>query len=165
MTTIKNYKPDAAAVMGIAVSLHEAAKKAKGNISEAYNGADQFMRECMRVGEFFETWADQWVDFDQMDDVWPYMLEDKFGQAVIEQFGSVLFLTSFDDVAARAVARELGLKLRQEPARPAETALTGAIKHAIHALNQLPNRPINGAFKNTYALITHLEATLKAATP
>jgi hypothetical protein len=71
-----HYEPDPAAVFAAAFSLWEACQACANrdaglNLSECYNGMDQFMREVMRVGNFFESWSCGHVDFDQPPDVWP----------------------------------------------------------------------------------------------
>lgn len=114
--------PDPAAVYGIAHSLETFAhKQMAGEISEAYQGADQFMREIMKVGEQFETWACAHVDFTALDDVWPYLLQDKFAaalEAVAAQDDrtviGVLHLDNLNPSHWPLIAKELGLKLNAE---------------------------------------------------
>ena len=84
-----NEFPDPAAVFACAKSLHDAclerAKVEPGlDLSEAYHGMDGFMREVMRVGDEFEKWACRHVAFHELDDVWPYLLEERFGGASLE---------------------------------------------------------------------------------
>jgi hypothetical protein len=81
-------RPDPAAIFACALSLwkacNEYAATQKGfNLSECFNGIDQFMREAMRIAARFEDWACRHVNFDELDDVWPYLLEDKFGGACL----------------------------------------------------------------------------------
>lgn len=81
--------PDPAAVFACAKSLHDAclarAESEPGlDLSEAYQGMDTFMREVMRVGKAFEDWACHHVAFDDLTDVWPYLLEDRFGEVCLE---------------------------------------------------------------------------------
>lgn len=38
----------------------------------------------MPVPEMFEDWACRNVAFQELDDVWPYLLEDRFGAACLE---------------------------------------------------------------------------------
>lgn len=105
---------DPAAVFGIAASLDKFASTSafKGNISETYNGADQFMREIMKVGERFETWASAHVDFASNVEVWPYLLQDKFATALEESApGSILHLSTMEAEDFARVAKVLGLKL------------------------------------------------------
>lgn len=106
---------DPAAVFACAVSLQSAcldlqAKDPTFNISESYNGTDQFMREIMRVGELFEAWSVAHVIFDELDEVWPYLLEEKFADACLHtrQPGS---LSSFDDTDCFCTAIQLKLPL------------------------------------------------------
>src|SRR5207248_2379914 len=78
------------------------------NLSEAYSGVDEGMRQAMRVAISFETWACSHVDFAEFSDVWPYALEDKFGAAVLKILppGG---LHNFDETDCLRVA--LGLRL------------------------------------------------------
>jgi hypothetical protein len=81
-------KPDPAAVFACALSLwracHEHAANEKDfSLSDCFNGIDQLMREVMAIGGRFEKWACQHVNFDELNDVWPYLLEDKFGNACL----------------------------------------------------------------------------------
>jgi hypothetical protein len=81
--------PDPAAVFACARSLHDACLQRAEvepelNLSESYQGMDQFMREVMRVGNEFENWACRHVAFHELDDVWPYLLEECFGEACLE---------------------------------------------------------------------------------
>ena len=78
------------------------------NLSEAYGGMDGFMREIMRIAEKFERWSCRHVDFAQLSDVWPYLLQDGFGTECL----SILLpqdLADFDDHDCRRIARKLGL--------------------------------------------------------
>jgi hypothetical protein len=78
-------QPDPAAVFACAKSLHDAClERAEENLSEAYRGMDGFMREVMRVGEEFEKWACRHVAFHELNDVWPYLLDHRFGAACLE---------------------------------------------------------------------------------
>src|SRR4051794_15373678 len=81
-------KPDPAAVFATAFSLWEACYKAATdnpnlNLSDAYNGYDELMREVMRIGDLFESWACDNVDFEAFAEVWPYMLGDRFGKTCL----------------------------------------------------------------------------------
>ena len=80
---------DPAAVFACALSLREACLKAaaadpKLNLSDCYNGMDEFMREMMRIANLFEAWACAHVVFEETSEVWPYLMEDKFGGACLE---------------------------------------------------------------------------------
>jgi hypothetical protein len=82
-TARASVDPDSAAVFAMALSLWEVCEKERRetnfNISECYNGVDQFMREVMRIANQFEDWSCQHVDFDEFSEVWPYYLGDNFG--------------------------------------------------------------------------------------
>jgi hypothetical protein len=104
--------PDPAAVFACALSLWDESNirvraDPKLNLSDCYNGMDQFMRELMRIANQFETWACQHLDFDQLNDVWPYLLEDKFGKVCLD----VLQLTSLSQFDERDCLR-VSLRLR-----------------------------------------------------
>src|SRR4051812_37146912 len=82
--SIEPQEPDPAAVCACVLSLWQECKKAvksdrRLNLSECYNGMDEFMRVLMRVATRFEAWACQHIVWGQLDDVWPSVLEDRFG--------------------------------------------------------------------------------------
>lgn len=107
--------PDPAAVFACAMSLHDACMKradadASLDLSEAYRGMDQFMRELMRVAELFENWACRHVAFNELDEVWPYLLEERFGAACLDRMDAG-FLSEFNDDDCFSVAMRLRLPL------------------------------------------------------
>ncbi len=83
------------------------------NLSECYNGIDEFMRVVMRVGTQFENWACKNVDFNQLTDVWPYMLEDRFGEACVATILPT-HLDQFDDHDCQMVALKMNLPIRPD---------------------------------------------------
>ena len=122
---------DPAAVFACAHSLwsacHELAAQQKDlNISECFNGVDEFMREAMRVGNQFELWSCEHINFDETNDVWPYLLQDKFGEACL----AIVPLTSvaqFDERDCLRVALNLRLPVILDDMLPVPfdvTALT-----------------------------------------
>jgi hypothetical protein len=81
------------------------------DLSECYGGMDQFMREVVRVTTQFEMWACLHIDFDLLEDVWPYLLEERFGEAC----WAVLppnALAQFDDSDCLRVGVRLGLPIK-----------------------------------------------------
>lgn len=107
---------DPAAVFGIAESLWRACHRAVAsdatmNLSETYSGIDGLMREVMRVGVLFERWATRNVQFDELTDVWPYLLQDRFGPAAIDTVG-VAGLGTFGENDSLRVALRLRLPVR-----------------------------------------------------
>jgi hypothetical protein len=110
----ENDPPDPAAVFACAVSLRDAckqaAKRCNCNLSETFNGVDQFWREVMRIGSLFEEWACAHVAFEEMSDVWPYLLEEKFGEACLLRV-DLESLPSFDTQDCLNVAMKLMLPL------------------------------------------------------
>ena len=106
-------RPDLAAVFGCALSLwQECHKRAKAdphlNLSDRYHGMDELMRQVMRVGHQFEQWACLHLSFDELNDVWPYMLEDKFG-AVVLGILNLDALAQFDESDCLRTALRLNL--------------------------------------------------------
>jgi len=109
---------DPAAIFACALSLREACLKSAEtnpqlNLSESYNGMDEFLREMMRVANLFEAWACEHVAFEQTSEVWPYLMEDKFGDACLE---SILpsAVAEFDDSDCLRVALRLRLPIRAD---------------------------------------------------
>ena len=108
-------QPDPAAVFACAMSLHDACMKraeadASLDLSDAYQGMDQFMRELMRVADLFENWACHHVAFEQLGEVWPYLLEERFGAACLERMDAG-FLSEFNEDDCFAVALRLRFPL------------------------------------------------------
>lgn len=109
---------DPAAVFAAATSLWQECHKQAAttvnprvNLSDAYSGVDGLMREVMRIATLFESWACTHVNFDELTDVWPYLLEDRFGQECLSIFlpdG----LSEFDEHDCRRVAARLRLSFR-----------------------------------------------------
>ncbi len=68
-TASATVHPDPAAVFASALSLWHACQKRaseeKLNLSECYNGMDQFMRELMRVANQIESWACSHIEFNE----------------------------------------------------------------------------------------------------
>jgi hypothetical protein len=107
-----NTEPDSAAVFAVALSLWEICEKRRRennlNISECYNGVDQFMREVMRIASQFENWACRHVNFNEFNEVWPYFLGDNFGATCLSVI-SLECLMDFGEGDCLRVA--LGLRL------------------------------------------------------
>jgi hypothetical protein len=108
-------QPDPAAVFACAMSLHDACMERAGtdpsfDISEAYHGGDEFLRQMMRVGNLFEAWACEHVAFEALNDVWPYLLQDRFGGACLEVMDAGSF-GQFDSDDCLRVAYKLRLPM------------------------------------------------------
>lgn len=72
---------------------------------------DELVRETRRIATLFEAWSHKHVNFDELDDVSPYLLEDRFG----EEWLSVFLpdgLSEFDESDCRRVAARLRLIFR-----------------------------------------------------
>ena len=109
---------DPAAVFGCALSLREACLKGveanpQLNLSSSYIGMDEFMREMMRVANRFEAWACTHVVFDETCEVWPYLMEEKFGDACLE-FILPSALAKFDDSDCLRVSLRLQLPIQAD---------------------------------------------------
>ena len=113
-TELGTDQQDSAAVFACAFALWEAVHKQATNetmnLSECYNGLDQLMREVMRVGNLFEAWACRCVSFEALDDVWPYLLQDSFGDACLEAIAPQS-LTAFNESDCLRVAIRLRLPI------------------------------------------------------
>jgi hypothetical protein len=117
-----DVQPDPAAVFACAKSLHdscvERAELEPGlDLSAAYHGMDGFMREVMRVGDEFEKWACRHVAFDELDEVWPYLLEERFGAACLEVMEADA-LAGFDADDCLRIAFKLRLPMRVDGSLP-----------------------------------------------
>lgn len=113
---------DPAAVFACAMSLHDAcigraATDPTFHVSESYHGGDEFLRQMMRVGNLFEAWACGHVAFGDLEDVWPYLLQDRFGEACLEVLGPGQ-MALFDADDCLRVAMELRLPLRVDGGLP-----------------------------------------------
>lgn len=108
---------DPAAVFSAATSLwqeclKQAAVEPHVNLSDCYSGMDGLMREVMRIATLFEAWSCKHVIFEELNDVWPYMLEDRFGRECLSIFlpdG----LSEFDEHDCQRVAARLRLSFRR----------------------------------------------------
>lgn len=85
--------------------------EARINFSECYNGGDEFMRVLMRVATRFEEWACVHIAFEHFDEVWPYLLEERFGTVCAEVQG-VEALDQFDDQTCLLIALRLRLPVK-----------------------------------------------------
>jgi len=92
------------------------------------------MREVMRVAGLFEGWAAHHISFEENDDVWPYLLEDKFGPACLEIIG-VSGLVEFDRNDCLRVALRLQLPVRHDGCLP------------VPVLEEIDNPIANAAFR------------------
>jgi hypothetical protein len=115
-----NLSADPAAIFASALSLwkacqERAAGNAKLDLGECYNGMDQFMRELMRVANQFETWACRHVDFNETTDVWPYLLQDRFGEACLAALATES-LAQFNEADCLRIALRLHLPIKLDDA-------------------------------------------------
>jgi hypothetical protein len=130
MTTERTAQPDPAPIFACALSLwRECMKRSRGgqrvNVSECYNGGDEFMRVIMRAGTRFEEWACRHIAFDQLDDVWPYLLEERFGEACAGSVG-IESLDTFNGKECLAVALRLRLPVKADGSLPVPVDVSAA---------------------------------------
>ena len=115
----ESVEPDPAAVFACALSLwnalHQRQQQDRGmNLSECFNGLDGLMREVMKIGNLFESWACSHVDFDYLHEPWPYLLQDRFGEActnLMLPIGSVA-VDTFNERDCLRVAMQIALPIR-----------------------------------------------------
>lgn len=124
--------PDSAAILAIAVSLWQmlgglgtGEGHGRLNLSECYNGMDQLMREVMNIANTFESWACEHVAFEELNDVWPYLLENKFAEACLAIIEPVA-LQRFDETYCLRVAMHLRLPLIYREGLPLPVEFTTA---------------------------------------
>jgi hypothetical protein len=131
--------PDPAAVFSCALSLWQATRTRALNdtglnLSDSCNGMDQFMRELMRIATLFETWACENLNFNELNDVWPYLLEDRFGEACLDLLPPTS-LARFDESDCLRAALRLKLPVNIDSKLPVPFDLT------------LPNPVVNAGFR------------------
>lgn len=119
MNSTKENTPnsDSAGVFAAAHSLwvaifEETDHPRKTNLSEAYGGIDQLMREVMRVSTLFETWSCRHIAFEETSEVWPYFIADRFGAAWLS-VADAYSLGDFNKDDCLRVAWEMCLPIRQ----------------------------------------------------
>lgn len=132
-----NDDPDSAAIFAIALSLWQALHKRAStdpqlNLSECYHGMDQLMREVMRIANHFERWSCEHLDFDQNPDVWPYLMEDKFGKVCLDVLHPAA-LIAFGEPDCLRVAMRMRLPIRIEDGLP--------VPVDVSAANSIANSP------------------------
>jgi hypothetical protein len=113
-TNSATFQPDPAAIFACALSLWQAGQKLaeveKLNLSECFNGTDQFMREIMRIANQYEAWSCLHINFSELEDVWSYLLQDKFGETCLASIDPIA-LDSFDESDCLRVALRLQLPI------------------------------------------------------
>ncbi len=115
---MKLHRPDPAGEFAAAKSLyaHILASHSVEEITDNHESQENVMRSVMTLAQAFEAWACRYVDFDRMQDRWPYLLEDRFGEAVFQVWdGSGIDL--LDSLIGREaeIARILGLPILSTP--------------------------------------------------
>jgi hypothetical protein len=105
-----------AEILGAALSLHASAEAAanaeNANLWACYEGGGiGFMQHVLRVADEFCSWADENVDFTDSDEVWPYLLHDKFGPAVLSVIDQYR-LYEIGQSHFPEIAEKLGMKLK-----------------------------------------------------
>jgi hypothetical protein len=82
------------------------------------DGAIGFTQDCMRVARDFLSWADQWVDFDELGEVWPYFLSEHFARTLDGNTNGLEYLSTLDATHWPVIAEAMGCPLRSEPLTP-----------------------------------------------
>ena len=75
------------------------------------------MRVIMRAGTQFEEWACAHIEFEALDHCWPYLLEERFGEACVA-LKDVTSLDEFCEKDCLAVALRLRLPVKAAGALP-----------------------------------------------
>jgi hypothetical protein len=115
-TETSQHSPDSAAIFACALSLwRECMRRSRSgqrvNLIECYNGGDEFMRVVMRAGTKFEEWACAHIQFEALDECWPYLLKDRFGEACVA-LKDVTSLAEFGEKDCVSVALRLRLPIK-----------------------------------------------------
>lgn len=136
--------PDPAAVFACALSLWNACQQsasidARLNLSDSYQGIDNLMRAIMSIGTRFEAWACENIVFDELVEVWPYLLDDKFGEICLRVLlPSSLDQFNDDDCLRVALLLRLPVRVRDHLRVPvdivADNPVTGSPFHAFRIL-------------------------------
>lgn len=113
---------DPAAIFASALSLwtacqNAAEKDAALNYSEAYNGTDELMRVIMRIATMFETWSSSHIAFDELNEVWPYILESRLGSTCLSLMEPTS-LSYFEESDCLRVAMRLALPIEADGILP-----------------------------------------------
>lgn len=115
---MKLHRPDPAGEFAAAKSLYAyiLASHSVEEITDNHECPENLMRGVMTLAQAFETWACRHVDFDRLDEPWPYLLEDRFGEAVFQVWdGSGIDLIDKLIGLEAEIARILGLPILSTP--------------------------------------------------
>lgn len=137
-------QPDPAAVFACALSLWNACQQSASvdanlNLSDSYQGIDNLMRVVMSIGTRFEAWACEYIAFDELVEVWPYLLKDKFGDVCLRVLlPSSLGQLDGDDCLRIALLLRLPVRVRDDLPVPvdivADNPVAGSPFHAFRIL-------------------------------
>jgi hypothetical protein len=146
----RSEQPDPAAIFAAAISLwrecHDRCRpEEKQNLSEIFNGTDEFMRVVMDISTRFEDWACRHVDFDELTARWPYILEDRFGNLCVSLIGAPN-LIQFDERSCLRIALRLGVPLKSVEELPVPVDAS--------AINPVPNSPFRAFRIQTVRQVT-----------
>ena len=127
---IESYAPDPAAIFACAYSLWESFSK-----HGSENGMDQFMRDIMCAANLFESWACAHIVFEELEDVWPYLLQDRFGSACISK-GASLDIADFNEKDCLRAAISLRLPIRMDDQLPIPVNVTAPNPFAVSGFRE-----------------------------
>jgi hypothetical protein len=148
-------EPDPAAVFTIAHSLWEICEKRSHqnnfNISECYNGVDQFIREIMRIANLFENWACHHINFDEFDEVWAYYLGDNFGKSCLTVV-PLNCLMDFGEADCLRVALHLRLPVVLDDKLPVPLDLTSPNPVAQAGFRDFRIQTVRNSIEDEYAV-------------
>ncbi len=107
---------DPAAIFAGALSIwntcHEReARNPALDLSDTFSGIDGLMRVSMAIATIFEEWSCRHVDFDRLEEWWPYKLESEMGEACLSLM-ELDALPAFDEKNALDLAVKLKLPLK-----------------------------------------------------
>lgn len=127
---------DLAAILCAAMSLRQSLEDyLDDGISDEFEGADNGYRYCMERAIQFERWACDNIEFAEMEDVWPYWLEEHFGPLFVRYaWNTDLDAIDWREFATRArlpVREPNGTASHTAPAQPQHTESHELVIHNI----------------------------------
>ncbi|MGC3992108.1 MAG: hypothetical protein QM796_20925 [Chthoniobacteraceae bacterium] len=116
MDTSSSDSPDSAGIFAAALSLWLECERLQKEKSKPFengyaNGRDQLMRDMMAAAQLFESWACKHVYFDELNEVWPYLLEEHFGPVCLAEM-PLETIGEFNQQSCMEVAIALKIPLR-----------------------------------------------------
>jgi hypothetical protein len=105
----------------------------------------------MRVANQFESWACLNVAFEELEDVWSYLLQDRFGEALLTKFQAT-DLAHFDETDCLRVALHLRLPIKPDDKLPVPIDMLAANPVPGSAFRQYRIQTVRNWFEDAEAV-------------